>query len=295
MMCPSGRGAHDVAFLGTAIRVAEQKILAALRSQRRHYILSWSELEQASPATNWFNVAGDRLGHVPFTPEGLDRLADFFVGHIGRMPTQTANSRESLVTDLERFLASLELAVTISPLAEANEQRIMDLVRHTTHFINLPGQKLQGGGLRTALGMSSGGQVWVVRVNDRFGDYGISGMVAFDFDREIMRVSLLLLSCPVLGKQVEHVFFAWLAELALRQHAGIIEVPVLRGRDNELLCNLLTRLEGARDGLPPLLPGTERQFLLPVIGLAQRVLQEAPNPAAVLAAISHTRSSEATA
>src|SRR5439155_1427038 len=86
MMCPSGRGAYDVGSLGNSPRVGEHKILAALRSRQKHLVVSWSEFERAAQPGNWFNPAGDRLGHVPFMPEGLDALADFFVGQLNRMP-----------------------------------------------------------------------------------------------------------------------------------------------------------------------------------------------------------------
>ncbi len=295
MMCPSGRGAFDVSFLGTAIRIAEQKILAAFRSQQRHLLLSWTELERGSNIKNWFNVPGDRLAHVPFTPEGLDGIADFFLAQAERMPTQSMAADPTPTVDLERFLTSLELRMAITPLTDQDGQRVVDLVRHTTHFINAPGLKVESGNLRNIEGAMPEGQAWVVRVSDRFGDYGVSGMVSFAVEHGSMRVGLLFLSCPVLGKQVEHAFLSWLTDFAERQGAKVIEVPFLRGRDNEIMCRLLARLQSAGGDPLPCSPGAPHRFRIAVPGLADRLLKEAPSPTALSEILARMQFAEANA
>jgi hypothetical protein len=293
MMCASGRGACDVGFLGNAPRVAEHKILAALRSRQKHLVVAWSEFERAAQPGNWFNPAGDRLGHVPFMPEGLDALADFFVGQLDRMPTARLmpQSGGSDVMDLERFLTSLDVGMTIAPLTIDDEQPVLDLIRHTTHFVNLPNQRWDGGRLRPA-----GGESWGVRVHDRFGEYGISGALTFDFESNAMRVRLLFLSCPVLGKQVEYALFAWMAQMAEQRHAESIEVPFVRGRDNQGLSGLLARLaeDAPASEIGPLPTGAEHRFRLRVSGLAERVEKESQSPAVVSAILSKIQIAEVT-
>ena len=293
MMCPSGRGAYDVEFLGNAPRVAEHKILAALRSRQKHLVVAWSDFERTAQPGNWFNPAGDRLGHVPFMPEGLDVLADFFVAQLDRMPTARlmSQSGSSDVMDLERFLTSLDVGMTIAPLTIEDEQPALDLIRHTTHFVNLPNQRWDGGRLRPA-----GGESWVVRVHDRFGEYGVSGALTFDFESNVMRVRLLFLSCPVLGKQVEYALFTWMAQMAEQRHAESIEVPFVRGRDNQGLSGLLSRLaEEASPSETTALPtGAEHRFRLRVGGLAERVGKESQSPAVVSAILSKMQIAEVT-
>lgn len=293
MMCPSGKGAYDVEFLGNAPRVAEHKILAALRSRQKHLVVAWSDFEQTAQPGNWFNPAGDRLGHVPFMPEGLDALADFFVGQLDRMPTARLMSQSggSDVMDLKRFLTSLDVGMTIAPLTAEDERSVLDLIRHTTHFVNLPNQRWDGGRLRPA-----GGESWVVRVRDRFGDYGVSGALNFDFESNVMRVRLLFLSCPVLGKQVEYALFTWMAQLAEQRHAESIEVPFVRGRDNQGLNGLLARLaeEASASETTALPTGGEHRFRLRVSGLAERVGKESQSPAVVSEILSKMQIAEVT-
>ena len=181
--------------------------------------------------------------------------------------------------------------MTIAPLTIEDEQSVLDLIRHTTHFVNLPNQRWDGGRLRPA-----GTESWVVRVHDRFGEYGLSGALTFDFESNVMRVRLLFLSCPVLGKQVEFALFTWMAQMAEQRHAESIEVPFVQGRDNQGLSGLLSHLaEEASPSEATALPtGAEHRFRLRVRGLAERVGKESQSPAVVSAILSKMQIAEVT-
>jgi hypothetical protein len=281
VLCPAARGAFDIGCLGNAPRIAEHKIAAALRTQRRHLVLGWSDVERQAKPGNCFNLPGDRLGHVPFTPEGLKALAEFIVGQIERVPSVTleSDSKGGNDLDLKRFLASLEVEVSVAPLAADDVQALFDLVRHTTHFVNLASHKWDTDSLREVFTTASNRECWVVRVQDRFGSYGISGAVSFNCNAGVMHIRLLLLSCTVLGKQVEHAVFGWIAQMAEERHASFIEVPFERGPDNQGLSILLGRL--AREGSASQGPVDSQDFRLSATGLAGRVSAEALNPEAV--------------
>jgi hypothetical protein len=282
IFCPPAQGAFDISFLGNAPRVAEHKIAAELRKQRRHLIVNWSEFERATTPGIWFNLAGDRLGHVPFTPDALNALAEFVVAQMERIPNVTLDdhSEGGGDLDLKRFLASLNVEVSVAPLAVDDRQPLLDLVRHTTHFINLVGRKWDTEGLGALLGGEADRECWVVRVQDRFGSYGVSGAVSFGVETGVMRIQLLFLSCTVLGKQVEHAVFGWMAQTAEERRASYLEVPFERGPDNQGLNALLVRL-GAEEDSTAQSPGIVKSFRLAVKDLADRVTAEAPNAAVV--------------
>lgn len=282
VLCPGARGAFDTGFLGNGPRIAEHKIAAALRMQRRHLILGWSEFERAAKPGSWFNLAGDRLGHVPFTPEGLNALAEFVAAQLERIPNVTLEDHAEGGSDLDlkRFLASLNVEVSVAPSAVDDEQALLDLVRHTTHFINLVGRKWDNQGLRALLSDEPDRECWVVRVQDRFGSYGVSGAVSIEFEAGVMRIELLFLSCTVLGKQVEHAVFGWLAQIAEERRASYIEVPFERGPDNQGLNALLALLEAEKESIAQS-PGFVKSFRLAVKGLTDRVTAEAPNASVV--------------
>ena len=281
LLCPSGRGHYDVQMLGIRLRLAEHKIASALRLRQRHMVVEWfewPEFHEGATTAAWFNLAGDRLGHVPFTPQALDRIAAYVVASVEELPINSTVTQTGAADPaaLEKFLRSLELELTAAPLRASDEQPIVDLVRHTTHFVNLVDRRWDRACLRELIGS---GEAWVVRVRDRFGDYGLSGAVTFHVECGVMKVGLVFLTCPVLGKQVEHAVFAWLGQVAAERAAECIEIPFTHGRDNEGLCTLLADL--GEDSIRVLPLGTQKTFRLRVSGLSERATRRAVNPAAV--------------
>ncbi|MBV9622858.1 MAG: hypothetical protein JOZ14_02650 [Acidobacteria bacterium] len=273
-MCPSGRGAYDLKFLGNGLRVAEHKIMAELRRQQRHLVIPWTEFEAARMPENCFNPSGDRLGHVPFSPAGLKRVAEFVLAQWERLPvTVLAKRAESTSSALEQFLATLETEIRTAPLAPEDEQQAVNVVRHTTHFVNLPNRKWMEGGIQAMAADRPGGEAWAIRVRDRFGDYGVSGAVTFGMEENVMRVGLLFLSCPVLGRQVEHAVLGWLANVAEQRGAEWIEVPFIAGRDNQVMLKFFKAL--SREPAS----GGDQLFRLRVEGLSERAVRQAPCPA----------------
>jgi len=266
--------------------VAEHKIAAELRSQQRHHVISWSEFERTAKPESCFNPSGDRLGHVPFTPAGLDALAAFLSAKLPHMPTATLTGQSGGATaDLEHFLNSLAVEMAVSPLTPEDEPAAINLVRHTTHFINWSGRKLEDGGIRALTADFPAGEAWVVRVRDRFGDYGVSGALTFGLERRTMKVGLLFLTWPVLGRQVEYALMAWVASLAASRGADIVEIPFVPGRDNLAMQDLLQRLaEPGSAGNDP--TKEDRIYCLNVSVLANHAVSEAPSSAGVSAILS---------
>jgi FkbH-like protein len=178
--------------------------------------------------------------------------------------------------ELARFLAGLGVEVAIERMSSSDEQAVIDLVRHTTHFINVLDRKWD----RKLLSeFAAEGEAWTVQVRDRFGNYGISGAVTFAVEADVMRVGLLFLTCPVLGKQVEHALFAWIAQTAAERGARVVDIEFVRGRDNEGLCTLLSSLE--ENAGADIAQGTPKRFRLPVAGMEERIMGKAVNPEAV--------------
>jgi hypothetical protein len=292
LVCPSGHGTHDVAFLGNALRVVEFRSAAALRSQQRHRVILWSDCEREFSDMPMFNIAGDRLGHVPFSPEGLSALAEFFVRQVDDLPTTTLKAQSSVDSGaLERFLADLKVELSISLLTPESQEQASNLVRHTTHFINAPADKNAAQDLVAMIATPRSGESWVVRVRDRFGDYGVSGIVTFVCEAETMRIGLWFLTCPVLGKQVESAVVGWMCDMAQRRNMTSIEIPFVQGRDNQVFSGLLSHLGSDVSVKVPDVRSfrPERTFRLSVAGLKDRSMSMSKNPAAATEIYSRIR------
>ncbi len=73
----------------------------------------------------------------------------------------------------------------------------------------------------------------ITEVNDRFGDYGIVGVLIYQIATGKLKVDTFLLSCRVLGKGVEHKMLSELGRTALRKNIKEIEVRYIPDQKNK--------------------------------------------------------------
>jgi FkbH-like protein len=138
-------------------------------------------------------------------------------------------AEESSVTNIDQFLAALNLKIDIDVPSEDEWARIEQLAQRTNQF-NFTTRR------RTALELksmiASDGHVLRVRVSDRFGDYGLVGEIAALVQGQTLLVDTLLLSCRVLGRGVEHAMLRRLGELAESLSLEAVALPYIRTARN---------------------------------------------------------------
>lgn len=110
--------------------------------------------------------------------------------------------------NLEDFLATLELSVEIHELREEEIARAAQLTQRTNQF-NFTTKRRSEADLR-----SGEGEWFTIGVRDRFGDYGLTGLVWGRRAGGEYVVENFLLSCRVLGRGVEHRVMNWVGEYA---------------------------------------------------------------------------------
>jgi FkbH-like protein len=115
----------------------------------------------------------------------------------------------------EHFLETLELQVRIDPLTPERLARTAQLTQRTNqfNFTSIRRTELDIQNLVAAGNM----ECRTVEVADRFGDYGVTGVLLFGVDQNALVIDTFLLSCRVLGRGVEHRVLAMLAEEAARR------------------------------------------------------------------------------
>lgn len=130
---------------------------------------------------------------------------------------------QSQFADMESYLRSLELELTVELMNEYNVVRMAQMTQKTNQF-NLTTRRYTETDLRDF--EATGGKIWGLRVKDRFGDNGLTGliMVAMKEDEEAV-IDSFLLSCRVLGKNIEEVFIRYVVN-KLRED-GIKKVKAL--------------------------------------------------------------------
>lgn len=103
-------------------------------------------------------------------------------------------------TNMEDFLRSLQMELTICEATDITIPRIAQLTQKTNQF-NLTTKRYTEGDIRSLL--ADGAKMWTLAVRDKFGDNGITGLLILTKQGLI---DTLLMSCRVLGKGIEVAF-----------------------------------------------------------------------------------------
>jgi FkbH-like protein len=116
-------------------------------------------------------------------------------------------------TSVADWLASLETRVHVEALSIGNLPRVTQLFNKTNQM-NLATRRLSAAEIE-AWSRVPGRHMWAIRVRDRFGDSGLTGVISIEIEGRIARVVDLILSCRVMGRHVEYAMlhlassFAW--------------------------------------------------------------------------------------
>ncbi|HYP34636.1 MAG TPA: HAD-IIIC family phosphatase [Burkholderiaceae bacterium] len=136
---------------------------------------------------------------------------------------------EASASDIGAFLASLDLKISASAPEEGDWPRLSQLTLRTNQF-NFTTRRRSEPEMRALAGDAT---VQAVRVSDRFGDYGLVGLVVAIDAGDAVEVDTLLLSCRVLGRGVEHAMLAGLGRLAQAHGKALVRLRLVRTTRNE--------------------------------------------------------------
>jgi FkbH-like protein len=141
--------------------------------------------------------------------------------------------------DLEQFIRGLELKVLIAAAAPQHLARAAQLTQRTNQFNTTTKRRTEAE--LAQLCQSEATRCLVVEVRDRFGDYGLVGLLIFNEQTEdqSLVVETMLLSCRVLGRGVEHQVLRKLGQLAHERALKRIDVLYLPSRRNEPVLRFL--------------------------------------------------------
>ncbi|MDR3285846.1 MAG: HAD-IIIC family phosphatase [Prevotellaceae bacterium] len=110
--------------------------------------------------------------------------------------------------DFESYLQSLEIELTIEPLNDLNIARLAQMTQKTNQF-NLTTKRYTEIDIRNFA--DKGALIYGLRVKDRFGDNGLTGLIIITTStKKEAEIDTLLLSCRILGKNIETVFVQYI-------------------------------------------------------------------------------------
>ncbi|MBF0625363.1 MAG: HAD-IIIC family phosphatase [Magnetococcales bacterium] len=117
------------------------------------------------------------------------------------MAERQRRQSRTAVGSLAEWLGSLGLTIRVAALGADTLPRAAQLLNKTNQM-NLRTRRLGEGELQH-WAVQPGQRLWVFRVADRFGDYGLTAITGLTIDGDQARVSDFLLSCRVMGRGVE--------------------------------------------------------------------------------------------
>lgn len=121
------------------------------------------------------------------------------------------------VTDLDTYLKSLEMVVHVKFGDEFSLPRLAQLTQRVNQF-NLTTRRYSEQDVSTYMAEKES-DVLYMRLEDKFGDSGIVGLIILKYQGETAEVDTLLLSCRVLGRGAEDVFMIEMLRLAKKNGA----------------------------------------------------------------------------
>jgi FkbH-like protein len=169
-----------------------------------------------------------------------------FLRHIWPLDIQTVTEEDLKRTQLYRqnlsreqvrkssltiadFLAQLELEVQIKPAQPGDFARVAQLTQRTNQFNCTTFRRSES---EIAQICSSEAECLAIEVKDRFGDYGLVGVVIYRSTGTALDVETFLFSCRVLGRGVEHRVLAFLGEQAKSRHLRQVDLQYRRTPKN---------------------------------------------------------------
>jgi len=192
------------------------------------------------------------------TQEDLARAAQY-------QQEQARRAHNAQFNSLEDYLSTLEMRAELRELSELDLPRVSQLIAKTNQF-NLTTRR-HSPAYVSELRAQERALLYTLRLSDRFGDYGlISVILASPHPErpERLVIDTWLMSCRVIGRTVEQLFFAQLVERALSAGYSELEATYCPTRKNSLIEGLLPSLGGE---LITSQEGEDKRYLFHLKGL----------------------------
>ncbi len=139
------------------------------------------------------------------------------------------------------FIKNLDLEIEIGPMTPEQVGRVSQLTQRTNQFnsttVRRSEQSVQ------ELAEQSNIQIEQVEVKDRFGDYGLVGVMFLRFTPEKAIIESLIVSCRVLGRGVEHAMLSKAGKIALDRGLKLVDIRYCPSARNAPILNFLKSIQ----------------------------------------------------
>jgi FkbH-like protein len=151
---------------------------------------------------------------------------------------------KSIYTSIEEYLSSLEIEITVEKNNLSHLERLSQLTQKTNQF-NLTSKRYTENQIKNFI-LSEEYHVYSLSVSDKFGESGITGLCII-FEKKIsngsiLNIDTLLMSCRILGRNIEFQFFNTVIKQFLNLNVKEIRAVYIRSKKNEQVSNFYEKL-----------------------------------------------------
>jgi FkbH-like protein len=129
------------------------------------------------------------------------------------------------------FITSLNIKIQISEMSDHSLPRVSQLTQRTNQF-NATTIRRSEVEIKHLCEQDSY-ECLVVEVKDRFGDYGLVGVMLFKDTSKALEVDTFLLSCRALGRGVEYQMLAHLGKIAQQRQKELVNLSYVPTQKNQ--------------------------------------------------------------
>lgn len=192
--------------------------------------------------------------NLPINPEDystfLSKFRCFDTSFISKEDKKRANlyksefKRIKLKENLKsnsQWLKTLQLKVTIEKFKDENLLRIHQLLNKTNQM-NLKTRRLSEKELKTWINKPSN-KLWSIRAKDKFGDYGIIGILSVSINNKLTKIEDFILSCRIVGRDIEKVMIEFIKDYCSEIKIKKIQGKYFKTKKNSLLFKCFKELK----------------------------------------------------
>lgn len=191
----------------------------------------------------------DEISEWPEIIKRLPELADMSTGDEDRnralqYKIRADLNKQKLSDDSRsRFLTNLGMVLSLEPYNELNQQRVLQLINKTNQF-NTTTQRYNRLEFEKYLQI---GECFAIRLKDRLSHNEIIGVLMLTYDKTDdtfckMTIDNFLLSCRVLGRDIEIGVMAWLSTYSKQQDVKMITGEIVPTNRNQPVQSLYSKL-----------------------------------------------------
>jgi FkbH-like protein len=144
------------------------------------------------------------------------------------------------IKSLSQWIETLELEVSIENIKKENKLRCLQLLNKTNQM-NLSTRRLNEQEFSNWINKNSN-YLWTIRAKDKFGDYGIIGILSLSMKNKVVHIVDFILSCRVVGRCIENILIEFLKDFCRYHNINKINGEYKKTKKNSLICEFLKKL-----------------------------------------------------